>query len=78
MKVRVVDRFVGKGRVIRYPGEIIDVSFEMADKLIQRGIVEPLEEDAYQPYETTAEYAQQVLEQRARDGGCKGCPKRSR
>lgn len=74
MKVRVVDRFVGKGRIIVYPGEVIDVSLEMAHRLIQRNIVEPIEDEG-QPYETTAEYAQQMLEQRAKSGGCGGCPK---
>ena len=74
MKVKVLDRFVGKGRVIIYPGEIIDISPEMADKLILRGIVEPADGQPYEPYETTAEYAQQVLEQKVREGGCKGCP----
>lgn len=71
MKVKVLDRFVAKGRVIRFPGEIIDVSLEMARRLIDRGIVEPIED---QPYETTAEYAQQVYKEKARSGGCKGCP----
>ena len=71
MKVKVLDRFVGKGRVIIYPGQVIDVSLEMARKLMQRGIVEPADG---QPYETTVEYAQQVLEQKVREGGCKGCP----
>lgn len=71
MKVKVVDRFVGKGRIIQYPGQIIDVSIEMADRLIRRGIVEPADG---QPYETTAEYAQQALEQKVREGGCGGCP----
>ena len=73
MKVRVVDRFVGKGRIIQYPGQIIDMSLEMADKLILRGIVEPADG---QPYETTAEYAEIMLEQRAKSGGCGGCPKK--
>ena len=72
MKVKVIDRFVGKGRVIIYPGQIIDVSLEMADRLIRRGIVEPADG---QPYEMSAEYAQEVLKQRVRSGGCKGCPK---
>lgn|GEM_PF-2908705 len=71
MRVKVLDRFIAKGRVIKYPGEIIDVSLEMAHRLIQRGIVEPADG---QPFETTAEYAQQVLEQKAKNGGCKGCP----
>jgi len=75
MKVKVLDRFVAKGRVIKYPGEIIDVSPEMAHRLIQRGIVEPIGDEG-QPFETTAEYAQQVYEQRAKEGGCGGCPKR--
>jgi len=71
MKVKVLDRFVAKGRVIRFPGEVIDVSLEMAHRLIQRGIVEPADG---QPYETTAEYAEQVLKQKAKSGGCGGCP----
>jgi len=71
VRVKVLDRFIAKGRVIKYPGEIIDVSLEMAHRLIQRGIVEPADG---QPFETTAEYAQQVLEQKAKNGGCKGCP----
>lgn len=71
MKVRVVDRFVGKGRVIKYPGEIIDVSIELADTLVRRGIIELMDD---QPFETTPEYAQQALEQKVREGGCKGCP----
>lgn len=71
MKVRVIDRFVGKGRVIVYPGQIIDVSIEMAGRLIRRGIVEPADG---QPFEMSAEYAQEVYQERARSGGCKGCP----
>ena len=71
MKVRVVDRFVGKGRVIIYPGEIIDVSIEQADILVRRGIAEVI--DA-QPFETTVEYAQQVYKQKAKSGDCGGCP----
>lgn len=74
MKLRLIDRYVARGRVIKYPGEIVEVSTEQGYKLIQRRIAKPVEE-IDQPYETTAEYAQQMLKQRVREGGCKGCPK---
>lgn len=68
MKVRVLDRFVAKGRVIRYPGEIIDISREMAGRLVERGIVEPLED------EEPGWFRKPVKEREP----CGGCPKRSR
>ena len=74
-KVKVLERFHLGGGVVHYPGEEIEVSWEMADKLIRRGIAKSLDGND-QPYETTAEYAEEVYEQRARDGGCGGCPKR--
>jgi len=74
MKVRVLQRFVAKGRVIKHPGEIIDVSQEMAKNLIWRGIARPIDDEG-QPFQTTAEYARQVQEQRAKSG-CGGCGKR--
>lgn len=68
MKVRVIDRFVDKGRVIRHPGEVVDVSLETAAKLVQRGIAEPLED------EKPGWFRKPIKEREP----CGGCPKRSR
>jgi len=74
MKVKVLDRFVDKGTVI-YPGQVINISTEKAIKLIRRRIAEPMDGEVL-PYGTTAEYAEMMLEQKAKDGGCGGCEKR--
>jgi len=66
MKVRVLDRFVAKGRIIRYPGEIINISREMAHRLVERGIVEPLEDEE-------PGWFLKPVDQRE---PCGGCPKR--
>ena len=34
------------------------------------------EDDKDQPFETTAEYAKQVQEEKAKNGGCGGCGKK--
>jgi len=46
---------------------------EMAAKLVHRGIAR-LADDEEGPYEMTAEYAQQVQRQKAKEGGC--CPEK--
>jgi len=73
MKVKVLERFVDKG-VVTYPGEVITISTAKAIKLIRRGIAKSLD-GQFPPYGTTAEYAEMMLEQRAKDGDCGGCPR---
>jgi len=65
MKVRVIDRFVDKGRVVRHPGEVVEVSRETAAKLVRRGIVEPVDNEP-------GWFLKPVREREP----CGGCPKR--
>lgn len=60
MKVKVIHRFVERGVVIRYPGEILDIPPKTAERLIERGTVkavevrkrkEPAEDKALRPSE---------------------------
>lgn len=39
MKVEVLKRFVQGGVVVRHPGEVLEVSPEVAEQLVERGIV---------------------------------------
>ena len=73
MRVKVLERFVDKGQVT-YPGEIINISTEKALKLIRRNIAKAIGGEV-PPFGTTAEYAEMMLEQRVKSGGCKGCSK---
>jgi len=41
MKIEVVERFV-HGGAVRHPGEVLEVSPEMAEELVERGIVKPV------------------------------------
>jgi len=38
MKIKVVQRFVYGGVRVRYPGEILEVSPEEGERLVERGI----------------------------------------
>lgn len=60
MKVKVLERFVERGVVVRHPGEILEVSPETAEELIERGVAkavesrkrkEPAEDKALRPSE---------------------------
>lgn len=43
MKVKVIERFVERGVVVRQPGEVLEVSPKTAEELIERGVVKPVE-----------------------------------
>jgi len=40
MKIEVVQRFVHRGAV-RYPGEVLEVSSETGEELVERGVAKP-------------------------------------
>ena len=42
MKVKVVARFVHRGVRVRYPGEVLEVSPEEGERLVERGIAKPV------------------------------------
>lgn len=65
MKVKVLERFIGKGRVIVHPGEVIDVSARQADILVSRGIAKVIGEQEEAPEERA--WIRKP---------CGGCPKR--
>jgi len=59
-KIRVLKRFVERGVLVRHPGEVLEVSPEAAEQLIERGIAkavesrkrkEPAEDKALRPSE---------------------------
>ena len=43
MKIEVLARFVEGGVRVRHPGEVLDVSPETAERLVERGIAKPVE-----------------------------------
>ena len=42
MKIKVLARFVHRGVRVRHPGEVLDVSPETAERLVERGIAKPV------------------------------------
>jgi len=38
MKIKVVKRFVERGVLVRHPGEVLEVTPEIGEQLVERGI----------------------------------------
>lgn len=70
MKVKVVKRFVERGVVVRHPGEVLEVSPETAEQLIERGIAKSVEPRKRK--EPTEDKALRSSEDKASDEG-EGC-----
>jgi|GEM_PF-3127028 len=42
MKIEVLKRFVEGGVLVRHPGEVLEVSPEVGERLVERGIAKPV------------------------------------